>query len=191
MRIIDMAGISKIINIISINAMKLIDIGFIDVAKPKTKSILNKFEPITLPIAISVSPFLIATIEVTNSGSEVPTETIVNPTRLALIPRVVAIDVAESTTISPPIIIPTTPIILSSIVLSIDVSCTVASSPRREGYVALCLNYNGLCVSKDGGRSFKFSKDVQRAKICDIGPSVDENSPGIIYVYGTVNNTNQ
>ena len=37
-------------------------------AKPKTSNILNKFEPITLPIAISVSPFLIATIDVTNSG---------------------------------------------------------------------------------------------------------------------------
>lgn len=36
----------------------LIDIGFITAANPKTKSILNKFDPITLPIAISVSPFL-------------------------------------------------------------------------------------------------------------------------------------
>ena len=41
---------------------------------------LNKFEPITLPIAISVSPFFIATIDVTNSGREVPTATIVSPT---------------------------------------------------------------------------------------------------------------
>ena len=45
----------------------LIDIGFITAANPKTKSILNKFDPITLPIAISVSPFFIATIDVTNS----------------------------------------------------------------------------------------------------------------------------
>ena len=106
----------------------LIDIGFITAANPKTKSILNKFDPITLPIAISVSPFFIATIDVTNSGREVPTATIVSPTKLALIPRDVAIDVAEFTTISPPSTIPAIPIRDTNIVLGRDISLLVCVS---------------------------------------------------------------
>src|SRR5699024_7922979 len=122
------SNVIKTINIISIKANVLIDIGFITAANPKTKSMLNKFEPITLPIAISVSPFFIATIDVTNSGREVPTATIVSPTKLALIPNDVAISVAEFTTISPPITIPTIPKIDTNIVLVSDTSLLVSSS---------------------------------------------------------------
>ena len=105
---------------------------------------LNTFEPITLPIAISVSPFLIATIDVTNSGKDVPTATIVKPTKLALMPRVVAIFVAESTTISPPNIIPAIPITLNNIVFGTENSTTfstsavmaASSSPSRALFLA-------------------------------------------------------
>ena len=45
----------------------------------KIKKILKMLEPITLPTAISLSPFFAAIIEVTNSGNEVPKATIVKP----------------------------------------------------------------------------------------------------------------
>ena len=77
---------------------------------PKIKTILNKDEPIALPTAISASPFLAATTEVTSSGNEVPTATIVKPTNKSLIPNLVAIKDALSTTKSPPKIIPANPI---------------------------------------------------------------------------------
>ena len=54
-------------------------IGLIADAIPSTISMLNTFEPIALPSAISTSFFLAATIEVTSSGSDVPIETIVSP----------------------------------------------------------------------------------------------------------------
>ena len=68
-------------------------------------------DPITFPNAISLSPLRAATIEVTNSGNEVPTATIVKPTKLWLIPQAKAMFEALSTTKSPPITIPTIPII--------------------------------------------------------------------------------
>jgi len=54
--------------------------------------------PTTFPIAISYSPFLVATILVTNSGRLVPKATIVKATILSLIPNNLAISLAESTT---------------------------------------------------------------------------------------------
>lgn len=46
---------------------------------------LKIFDPTTFPMAISLSPFLVATILVTSSGKEVPMATIVNPIRASLI----------------------------------------------------------------------------------------------------------
>ena len=68
---------------------------------PKIKTMLNNEDPIALPTAISASPFLAATTEVTSSGSDVPTATIVKPTNKSLIPNLVAIKDALSTTKSP------------------------------------------------------------------------------------------
>ena len=109
-----------VINIVSMKATKLIAIGWIIAANPSTSNILNIFEPITFPIAISVSPFLTAITEVTNSGSDVPIATIVRPTKLALIPKEVAILDAESTTKSPPYTIPIIPTRQINKVLGID-----------------------------------------------------------------------
>ena len=106
--------VTAVIKIVSIMATTLTAIGCIKAAKPKTNNILNILEPITFPIAISVSPFFTAITEVTSSGSDVPIATIVRPTKLALIPNDVAILVAEFTTKSPPNTIPTIPIKQSS-----------------------------------------------------------------------------
>lgn len=70
-----------------ITSAGFITIGVITDDKPSTNKMLNMFEPITLPIAISLSPFLAATIEVTSSGRDVPIATIVRPIRLSDIPN--------------------------------------------------------------------------------------------------------
>ena len=46
---------------------------------PKINKILKILEPIALPKAKPLSPFFVATIEVTSSGREVPIATIVSP----------------------------------------------------------------------------------------------------------------
>ena len=47
---------------------------------------LKILEPTTFPTAIPVSPFCEATTEVTNSGKEVPTATMVSPIKVSDIP---------------------------------------------------------------------------------------------------------
>ena len=47
-------------------------IGFIIAEVPSISNILNMFEPIILPIAMSLSPFNAATTLVTSSGRLVP-----------------------------------------------------------------------------------------------------------------------
>ena len=81
----------------------------IDEDTPKMNKILKIFDPITLPIAISFSFLIDATTEVTSSGSDVPTATMVNPTNVSDIPNDIAIFEALSTTIVPPPIIATKP----------------------------------------------------------------------------------
>ena len=44
---------------------------------PKIKNMLNMLLPITFPNAMSVSPLRAATMDVTNSGKDVPAATIV------------------------------------------------------------------------------------------------------------------
>ena len=67
--------------------MLLTFIGSIVADNPKIRRILKIFEPITLPTAISLSPFFAAIIEVTNSGSDVPKATIVRPIKASLRPK--------------------------------------------------------------------------------------------------------
>jgi len=55
------------------------DIGLIKALIDRIKRILKMLEPITFPIAISLFFLKAATIEVTNSGNEVPAAIIVNP----------------------------------------------------------------------------------------------------------------
>ena len=82
----------------SINAVGSTVIGFNTEEIPRIQKILNKFEPMTFPMAISFSFFLAATKEVTSSGHEVPIATIVNPIKVSLKPMIRARLVAPSTT---------------------------------------------------------------------------------------------
>jgi hypothetical protein len=54
--------------------------------------------PTTFPMAISYSPFLVAVIDVTSSGRDVPNAIIVNAINFSLTPIAFAIDEALSTT---------------------------------------------------------------------------------------------
>ena len=78
-------------------------------AIPKINNILKIFDPIIFPRAISLSPFLAATILVTSSGRLVPRAIMVSPIKFALKPKLDAIEEAESTTTSPPYITPKSP----------------------------------------------------------------------------------
>ncbi len=88
-------------------------IGFKAEETPNISKILNILEPTTFPSAKSHSPFLAATIEVTNSGSDVPKATIVSPISVSLRPKDLAISVALSTTRFPPHIIAAPPSIIN------------------------------------------------------------------------------
>ena len=69
---------------------------------PKINNILNMLEPIALPSASPLSPFLVATIEVTSSGRDVPIATIVRPMKFWLTPKLATMIQALSTTRLPP-----------------------------------------------------------------------------------------
>ena len=83
--------------------------GLIVAAIPSTNKILNTFEPITLPNAISTSFLRAATIEVTNSGKLVPNATTVKPITESGTPSALAIKVPLSTNKRAPIAIVTAP----------------------------------------------------------------------------------
>ena len=72
---------------------------------PNINRILKILDPIIFPIAISSLFFMIAAIEVTSSGNEVPAAIIVNLITFLLIFNVSAMNTAELTTISPPDIV--------------------------------------------------------------------------------------
>ena len=76
--------------------------GFMIEPIPRTKKILKIFEPTTLPTAISTFLLWAATAEVASSGSDVPTATMVNPTKDWLIPNFGARCTAPSTIHFPP-----------------------------------------------------------------------------------------
>ena len=107
--------VTIIINKASTNSIGSIDIGEIVAEAPSTNKMLNILEPITFPNAIEDSPFIAAIIEVTNSGSEVPIDTIVRPISWSLTPKSDAIVEALDTTIFPPNIISMIPIIEAKI----------------------------------------------------------------------------
>ena len=76
---------------------------------PNTKKTLNRFDPITFPIAISAFFFIAATTEVASSGNEVPPATKVKPITDSLTPKLRAMPVAPSTNSCPPQINPARP----------------------------------------------------------------------------------
>ena len=78
-----MIGMSKPMEL-DVTAMP---VGATRLANPKTPMILKMLLPTTLPTAISRSPRMAATMEVTTSGKEVPTATMVKPMINSLTPR--------------------------------------------------------------------------------------------------------
>ena len=64
------------------NVIQFRFIGFIIEVNPITDKILNKFEPIILPIAMSVSFLIAANTEAASYGRLVPKATIVTPMTL-------------------------------------------------------------------------------------------------------------
>ena len=104
----------NVINIISINAVKSKDIGLTEAVSPTMNRILNISEPITFPIAKSVSPFLVAITLVTSSGSDVPIAIIVNAITFSATPSCLASPDAPLTTNCPPPTIPAIPITRNS-----------------------------------------------------------------------------
>ncbi len=90
---------------------------------------LNILDPMTLPNAISASPFLAAMADVTNSGKDVPSATIDSPTRVVallmdilndLVSASIAIYSAPSVTKKPPSATPTIPMTNKSIAFFIS-----------------------------------------------------------------------
>ena len=76
--------------------------GIIKAVVPTTNKILKILLPTIFPIAISAFPFMAAETEVTSSGRDVPSATIVRPINLSLNPKPFAKAVAASTVISEP-----------------------------------------------------------------------------------------
>ena len=117
--------LSAIIPIIKIIMSLLYEIeysiGLISAVAPTIRTILKIFEPMTLPIAISISFLIVAVIEVINSGKLVLKATIVRPIIFSLIPKLVAIAEALSTTKSPPNLSPIIPTIILNIVLNKEI----------------------------------------------------------------------
>ncbi len=77
-------------------------IGLMTAVVPRIKNTLKMLLPTMLPIAISFFLSQDALIEVANSGSEVPTATIVRPIKPSFTPKLLAITTAESTIHLPP-----------------------------------------------------------------------------------------
>ena len=77
------------------NTSVLTMVGLMIAGNPMTPRELKIFEPRTLPIAISFSPFTTLAIEAAISGRLVPIATMVRPMIKSLMPRVVAIVVGD------------------------------------------------------------------------------------------------
>ena len=84
---------------------------------PRMKKTLKMFEPIIFPTAISFSFFIDALIDVTISGSDVPTATMVKPIKSSERPNFSAIPTAASTVTLPPKITPAKPSIIPNAIL--------------------------------------------------------------------------
>ena len=85
-----------------------------------------------MPTAISLSPFLAAITDVTSSGREVPNATMVSPISASLSPNILAISLAPSTDISPPITIPASPTTNISILFHIGICILERASSCSE-----------------------------------------------------------
>ena len=70
--------------------------------KPNIRQKLMIHDPIIFPSAMLWFPFIIATIEVTSSGREVPNATIVSPITFVGTFKIEEISIEDSTTKSPP-----------------------------------------------------------------------------------------
>ena len=101
---------------------------------PRIKRILKIFDPIALPSARPLSPFLVATMDVTSSGSDVPIAMIVSQIKFWLTPKFAAITQALSTTRSPPKITATRPPAINTILFGSD--STLQSSPVSRFFKA-------------------------------------------------------
>ena len=84
-------------SIISYTEATFTVMGWMAAESPRIKSRLKTLEPTAFPTASPVSPFLAATMEVTSSGREVPTATMVRPISVSDIPKVLAISFALNT----------------------------------------------------------------------------------------------
>ena len=116
------------ITIISKNPVHVSVSDEITEENPKINIMLKIFDPTTFPKAISFSFLIEATILVTSSGRDVPTATIVKPTKDSLICNLIAIFEALSTTKSPPKIIAARPMMAKIILLIIGVFFSYFSS---------------------------------------------------------------
>ncbi len=94
---------------------------------PSMNNMLKILEPIALPNARPLSPFLVATIDVTSSGKDVPIATIVRPMKFWLTPKLDAIIQALSTTRLPPNITAASPPAMKKRLLGRGI--TLQSSP--------------------------------------------------------------
>ena len=83
--------------------------GWIVAEVPSTKKMLKILLPMIFPNAMSTCFFNAAVMEVTNSGRDVPTATIVKPTKVSLIPSERAIWMLLLTTRLPPKMMPASP----------------------------------------------------------------------------------
>ena len=63
---------------------------------PRINKMLNRLEPIAFPSARPLSPFLVATMEVTSSGREVPIATMVSPITMGGMRKRLATEAAPS-----------------------------------------------------------------------------------------------
>ena len=106
-------------------------------ATPRMNVMFMMLLPMALPSDKPLSPFFAATILVTSSGSEVPTETIVSPTSVSDMPHVWAIHVALSTTRLPPRMMPATPTQIRATLLGTGMIFASSSSLFSFGSCAL------------------------------------------------------
>ena len=114
---------------------------------PSTIRMLKMLEPTAFPIAISTSFFLAATIEVTSSGSEVPMDTMVRPTRVWLIPSLIAILLAVSTVRSPPNAMAPAPTMRKRMLFAYDSSfVSQDSTPSISTFCPAALAFIALCT---------------------------------------------
>ncbi len=104
------ADAANIINALGENSFLFIANGIQTINKPIIIAVFAVTEPMAFPAAISTLPFAVAIILTIISGSVVAIETIVAPITNFGTPATSAIQLAESTNQSPPLIIKIRPI---------------------------------------------------------------------------------